>query len=38
MFVEKLVAVAISNIAFLRGFFPRDAFQAKSVDGLDGLD
>ena len=34
MFVKKLVAVAISNITFLRGFFPRDAFQETSVDGL----
>merc|ERR1719209_1153596 len=34
IFVKKLVAVAISNITFIRCFFPRDAFQERSVDGL----
>ena len=33
-FVKKLVAVAVSNITYLRGLFPRDAFQEKSVAGL----
>ena len=33
-FVKKLVAVAVSNITFLRGLFPRAAFREKSVGGL----
>ena len=33
-FVKKLMAVAISNITYLRSIFPEKAFSNRSLDGL----
>ncbi|KAL4222153.1 HORMA domain-containing protein 1 [Mactra antiquata] len=34
LFVKKLVAVSVSNIAYLRGIFPEPAFGERSLEGL----
>ena len=34
IFVKKLMAVAISNITYLRSIFPEKAFSNRSLDGL----
>ena len=33
-FVKKLLAVAVSNITYVRGVFPEGAYARKSLDGL----
>ena len=33
MFVKKLVAVAVSSISYLRGFFPEYAFGDRRLEG-----
>ena len=37
LFVKKLLAVAVSNIAYLRAIFPEHAFGDRSLEGLYGL-
>ena len=34
IFIKKLMAVAISNITYLRSIFPEKAFSNRSLDGL----
>ncbi|XP_060555921.1 HORMA domain-containing protein 1-like [Ruditapes philippinarum] len=34
LFVKKLLAVAVSNIAYLRAIFPEHAFGDRSLEGL----
>ncbi|XP_052260774.1 uncharacterized protein LOC127864923 [Dreissena polymorpha] len=34
LFVKKLLAVAVSNIAYLRAIFPENAFRDRSLEGL----
>ena len=34
LFVKKLLAVAVSNIAYLRAIFPENAFRDRSLEGI----
>jgi len=34
LFVKKLLAVAVSNIAYLRAIFPENAFGDRSLEGI----